>query len=204
MDARLTAIIVHDIKNALAVLEGELRTMADAPDRARARQAHATCLALQEKLVGFLMLYKSSSQGLGAQIDGYSPQDFLEGVIRQTNVHRPGVQVSINTQDKQDMPVLGFFDENLVALALEAALQNAMRFAHARVEIGCRAEDGGLVFSVRDDGPGIGTKEDTPSTGVGMPLCRAIAEAHTRGEKKGSVLLADHPGGGAVFEMRLP
>lgn len=201
MDAGLAAIIVHDIKNALALLEGELRAMADAPERERAQQAHGTCVALQDKLIGFLTLYKSSSCGLNAQIDGYSPQDFLDALVRQMRSARPEVTVAI---DAQGMPLLGFFDENLVALALEAALQNAMRFARSRIDLGCRQEDGGIVFSVRDDGPGLGAKEDTPSTGLGMSLCQAIAQAHTRGEQRGDATLADHPGGGALFELRLP
>ena len=61
-----------------------------------------------------------------------------------------------------------------------------------------------IVFSIRDDGPGLGTKEDKPSTGLGMALCESIAESHTKGDKKGSVLLRNHPDGGAIFEMRLP
>lgn len=201
MDAGLAAIIVHDIKNALALLEGELRAMTDAPERERALAAHGTCMALQDKLIGFLTLYKSSSYGLNAQVDGCSPQDFLDALVRQMRAARPEVAVAI---ESRDMPVLGFFDENLVALALEAALQNAMRFARSRIDIGCRQDGGGLVFSVRDDGPGLGAKEDTPSTGLGMHLCRAIAEAHARGEQRGSAMLADHPDGGALFELRLP
>ncbi|HVK93796.1 MAG TPA: HAMP domain-containing sensor histidine kinase [Noviherbaspirillum sp.] len=204
MDAKLAVIIVHDLKNALAVLESELRALSDlagAPDRERAVHAHDTCLALQEKLIGFLTLYKASSQGLSAQIDAVCPEDFLNAVIRQLNMSKPGVTVSL---DGQPMPVVGFFDENLVGLALEAALQNALRFARSRIELGCRQEEGYLVFSVRDDGPGIGTKEETPSTGVGMDLCNVIGGAHDRAGKKGAALLRNHPAGGALFELQLP
>lgn len=201
MDSKLAAIIMHDIKNALAVLEGELRDIADVPDREHAQHAHRVCVAMQEKLIGFLTLYKASSQGLTARIDAYCPQDFLDALVRQLNVSKPGVTVAIDTQD---MPIVGFFDENLVALALEAALQNAMRFARLAIEIGCRTDGTGLVFTIRDDGPGIGAKEDTPSTGLGMSLCGAIAAAHSRAGKTGSALLASHPDGGALFELRLP
>lgn len=201
MDTELAAIIVHDIKNALAILESELREMTAAPDREHAMHAHGTCLRLQEKLIGFLTLYKASSQGLVARIDAQCPQDFLEALIRQTSFSKHGVTVSINTKN---MPVLGFFDENLVALALEAALQNAMRFARSAIEVGCRQEEGGIVFTIRDDGAGIGAADGTPSTGLGMSLCQAIAEAHNKAGKKGCALLSDNPGGGALFELMLP
>jgi len=50
MDPQLAAIIVHDIKNSLGVLEGELRALTMESDSKRAALAHLTCLGLQEKL----------------------------------------------------------------------------------------------------------------------------------------------------------
>lgn len=201
MDTRLAAIIIHDIKNALAVLEAELRDLTAAPDRECAAHAHGTCLTLQDKLIGFLTLYKASSQGLAARVDAQCPQDFLEALVRQISFRKPGVTVSVDTEN---MPAVGFFDENLVGLALEAALQNAMRFARSAIEVGCRQEDGCLVFAIHDDGGGLGAADEAPSTGLGMNLCAAIAAAHTRSGKKGSVSLSSHRDGGAVFKLRLP
>jgi signal transduction histidine kinase len=202
MNPKLAAVIMHDIKNALGVLEGELLQMTSEPSRERAVSAHGNCAMLRERLVGFLTLYKASSQGLRAQIEAVSPQDFLRALLRDRLSTRPEIGISINAHG---MPVLGFFDENLVGLALEAALQNATRFARSSVEIGCFAEEGGgLVFTVRDDGPGLGAKEEKPSTGLGMELCLAIAQAHRKGDGHGSVSLQDHPEGGAVFVLHLP
>jgi signal transduction histidine kinase len=201
MDPKLSAIIVHDIKNALAILEGELRRLADTPDRSRAAHAHTICLNLQDKLVGFLTLYKASSQGLVAQIEAISPADFLAALIGQLSIGKSGIALSLGSAT---MPVVAFFDENLVTLALEAALQNAMRFALSRIEIGCVQRDGFLVFSVLDDGPGIGTKEKIASTGLGMDLCNVIAAAHVKDDCAGVAVLGNSPGGGALFELRLP
>ncbi|MFL9924368.1 HAMP domain-containing sensor histidine kinase [Herbaspirillum lusitanum] len=199
MNPELAAIIVHDLKNSLGALEGELRALSE--DSPRAHQAHVNCLALQEKLIGFLTLYKASSQGLQAQIEAVSPQDFLQALLRQQAFGKPGISIGIDTAN---MPLLGFFDEHLVALAVEAALQNATRFARSRIDLGCIAQNGGVVFTVRDDGPGIGTLEEKPSTGLGMDLCRAIALAHKKGEVGGSVTLSNLPEGGALFELYLP
>lgn len=201
MDAKLAAIIVHDIKNSLGVLEGQLRSLAADSADERANQAHVTCLTLQEKLIGFLTLYKASSQGLTAQIEALSPQDFLSGLLRHLTINQSGLDVVIN---EDGMPLIAFFDENLVGLALEAALQNATRFARSRIELSCHKNGSGIVFVVRDDGPGIGTQEAKPSTGLGMDLCKAIAGAHVKGDKRGEALLANHPDGGAQFELHLP
>jgi K+-sensing histidine kinase KdpD len=205
MNPKLSAIIVHDIKNALTILEGELDQLAGAlsveSDRARAVHAHTICLNLQDKLVGFLTLYKASSQGLVAHIEAVSPYDFLNALIRLPGIVRPGVTLALG---QVEMPAIAFFDENLVTLALEAALQNAMRFAAARVEVGCLHRDNMLVFTVQDDGPGVGTKEKIASTGLGMDLCNVIAAAHTKDDENGTAVLNNHPGGGALFELRLP
>jgi K+-sensing histidine kinase KdpD len=202
MDSRLAAVIVHDIKNALGVLEGELQRMTIQPTREQALLAHETCASLREKLIGFLTLYKASSQGLVARIEAINPEDFLKALIRERITSRPELRISLRTQD---MPVLGFFDEYLVGLALEAALQNATRFARSAIEIGCTGQEGGdLLFTIRDDGTGLGATEETRSTGLGIELCNAIAQAHCKGDKRGSVSLHDHPDGGALFQLRLP
>ncbi|KAF1036824.1 MAG: Sensor histidine kinase CssS [Herbaspirillum frisingense] len=202
MDPKLAAIIIHDIKNSLGVLEGELRRLSD--DVPRVQQAHVTCLALQEKLIAFLTLYKADSQGLRAQVEAVSPLDFLDALLREHAVGRNGSAIELQV-DETDMPLIGFFDEHLVALALEAALQNASRFARTRIELGCRKNpDGGVIFTVRDDGPGIGTQEKKPSTGLGMDLCNAIATAHNKEAQQGEARLSNHPDGGALFELCLP
>lgn len=201
MNMNLAAVIVHDIKNALGALEGELRDLTVDPSKELALHAHETCTALRDKLIGFLTLYKAASQGLVVRTEAVHPEDFLRGLVRDHIGTRPELQI---TMDGKAMPMLGFFDENLVGLALEAALQNATRFARTRIDIACSKETDELVFSIRDDGPGLGAKEVMPSTGLGMELCRTIAQAHCKGNKCGSVSLEDYSAGGAVFSMRLP
>jgi K+-sensing histidine kinase KdpD len=203
MDVTLTAVIVHDIKNALSILEGKLHDMTAAPTREQAAQAYESCTVLRERLIGFLTLYKASSQGLTPNIEAVNPEDFLRSLIRdRASSNRPELRLAIVTQN---IPLIGFFDENLTALVLEAALQNATRFARTAIEIGCeKDEGGGLVFTIRDDGPGLGSQESTPSTGLGMELCLAIAQAHRKGDLQGNVLLHNHAEGGAVFTLYLP
>lgn len=202
MNPQLAAVIVHDLKNALGVLDGELHRMIDEPTRPMAEQAQRTCASLRDKLIGFLTLYKASSQGLKPRVEAVSPEDFLNALVREHAGGGPDLVVSI---DARDMPQLGFFDEHLVGLALEAALQNATRFARSTIVIACTKDaSGDLLFSIRDDGPGLGATEATPSTGLGMALCAAIAQAHRNGEREGGVSLHNGTDGGAVFTMRLP
>ncbi len=202
MNSKLAAVIVHDLKNALGVLEGKLQQLVDHPARDEALEAHRSCVDLRERLIAFLTLYKASSQGLAPRIEALSPEDFLQALARGQRATRPELQLQV---DVFHAPPIAFFDEYLVGLALEAALQNASRFARSTIQLACSTEpDGGVCISVRDDGPGLGVQEEGRSTGVGMELCAAIANAHYKGDKRGRVNLENAAAGGALFSMHLP
>src|SRR5688572_19312758 len=132
MSPQMTAVIVHDLKNALGALEGQLSALTLDLDHAQAVQAHTNCIALREKLIGFLILYKASEHGLNARIEAVSPNDFLQALVRHHPFadagEPPTKQITINDDA---MPAVAFFDEHLVGMALDAALQNALRFARS-------------------------------------------------------------------------
>jgi two-component system OmpR family sensor kinase len=68
-----------------------------------------------------------------------------------------------------------------------------------------------VTLQVRDHGPGVDPASandvfqafwrgpDSHSSGLGLAIVKAIVEAHG-----GTIRLADTPGGGATFEVRLP
>lgn len=197
MDEKLTAVVVHDMKNALGVLEGQLAILRQ--NNPEVAASHALCTSLRQKLIGFLTLYKGE---MTARINDVCPEDFLAEV--RDLVFLPPDAPEIEMAISPNTPVIWFFDERLIQLALEAAIQNALRFARSRITLGARREGDFLVFSVRDDGPGLGAVEETPSTGLGTELCRTIAGAHVREGVQGHVSLANAAEGGALFEIWLP
>jgi signal transduction histidine kinase len=90
-------------------------------------------------------------------------------------------------------------------MALDAALHNASRFATSQVTLSLHEEDKYLVFTIDDDGPGLGAQDPSDhSTGLGTELCRSVALAHRCGERQGKVQLLNRPHGGARFELWLP
>lgn len=121
MNQQLTYIIVHDVKNALGALEAQLSALTIDLHQEQAVQAHVTCVALREKLIAFLTLYKAEEQGLVARIEAVSPDDFLRELIRYHVSARPELTLSMAGDV---MPAIAFFDGNLLGLALNAALQN--------------------------------------------------------------------------------
>lgn len=205
MKDALVASVVHDLKNALTSLASSAadiagRSIGSALEFETGR-LHAATAALSQRLVAFLTLYRSGQAGLSAQLRDNNPEDFLREVA--AGLVLPPETVTIKTAAGEEVPAFWFFDDYLARMALEAAVHNALRFARGEVILGCAPCNGFLVFSVADDGPGLGTEAER-STGLGTALCQAIAQAHTNGERAGKVVLRNRPAGGALFELWLP
>lgn len=205
MKDALVAAVVHDLKNALASLTSSAGSIAERSIGSELEsdtiRLHATTVALSQRLVGFLTLYRSGQAGLKAQLRDNTPEDFLREVA--AGLVLPPETVAVKTITREPATPFWYFDDYLTRLALEAAVHNALRFASSEVILDCGVRDGFLVFSVADDGPGLGA-DAAPSTGLGTALCRAIAQAHTNGARAGKVVLRDRPEGGALFELWLP
>ncbi|MGP1677128.1 MAG: sensor histidine kinase [Burkholderiales bacterium] len=205
MKDALVATVVHDLKNALASLTSSTGNIAERSIGSELEfdtgRLHATTVALSQRLVGFLTLYRSDATGLTAQLRDNTPDDFLREVA--AGLVLPPETVAVKTTNCEPGTPFWFFDDYLTRLALEAAVHNALRFARSEVTLACAMRDGFLVFSVADDGPGLGT-DAKPSTGLGTALCQAIAQAHTNAGRAGKVVLQNRPEGGALFELWLP
>ena len=203
MNQEMLALLVHDIKNQLGVLEAELSLLERNPEHEKARRAHQHCAQLRQGIVAYLMLYGGSGNRMTAQPSDESPIDFLQSMLNVSS--RPDGK-PLRVGECVDAPPFWYFDPRLVRIALEAALQNAWRFARSDVSLHARKCDGFLVFSVEDDGPGLGAKDPSSesSTGLGMELCAAVAGAHRTPGREGRVSLVPREEGGMRFEMWLP
>jgi len=129
---------------------------------------------------------------------------YLAGdVIIDTASRRAGGRIV--KQVEGELPSFWFFDAQLVRLALDSAIFNALRYAHARIVLGCRLHaDGMLGFYVSDDGPGVQQQPSPSSTGLGLAVCEQVARAHRNRGRHGHSSLDNNDNGGAIFELKLP
>jgi two-component system, OmpR family, sensor histidine kinase KdpD len=130
----------------------------------------------------------------------------------QPLLHGRAVQTSL----PDDLPPVKM-DYLQIAQVLTNLLENAVRYTPtgSPIEISAEAQDGQLLVSVADRGPGIPPEElerifdkfyrvrtlqrDTSGSGLGLAVCRGLVEAHG-----GRIWAENREGGGALFRFTLP
>lgn len=216
MEKTLLALVVHDLKNALALLEIDLEQLnqhRDVPPEGM--RAYGRCIELKNKMISFLTVYKHEKSGLNPILVEVDLFEFLEDLVSNSqsamlaeNHHGHKITLRVAYDRIKSGGETIFLDENLVELALESALNNAVRYAHHKIEVWFEQDADAVIFKVLDDGVGVGVvdemmqrkiAEKSSSTGLGLALCEAVAGAHG----SGAVLLESAAGGGALFTMTL-
>jgi PAS domain S-box-containing protein len=202
---RLVRVLGHEINNSLGPIRSVAQSLLDLkPADADAVKGLELILRRSEALGRFLSAYaqlarlpkpKKSPVAVSGWVRRCAA---LETRAPVTVV--PGPQATLEADaDQLDQLLI-----NLVKNAAEAALET-----QGGVELSWSAERGGLTVTVTDDGPGLPPSGNLfvpffttkpGGTGIGLVLCRQIAEAHG-----GQVTLesrASHRG--CVASVRLP
>jgi len=194
---------VHDAKNQLFIAESMIAT-AEAEHGVDLAEARYTIEAAADRLSRTLAAYRLLRHGATLAIVPAVVEDICCEVALAQKEHlaRSGIDLAVSCAVRDEWPL----DRDLVTDMLNNAVQNAGRFARARVRLTARSDDGWLVLEVADDGPGFANlAAGTPDSGTGLLVAERLAALHTRHDRHGRLELTNGGElGGAVFALRLP
>lgn len=216
--ASLLSAVSHDLRTPLAAITGAATSLRDdgnleAPTRTELVAAICDEAERLERLVANLLDMTRLESGASAPRRDWVPFDEIVGsALSRLEKRLEGREVEVDVQD--DLPLL-FVDPVLFEQLVLNLLENATKYTPARSPIDLAAHVAGdaIVIEVRDRGPGLragdeerifekfhrGHHPGVAGVGLGLPICRAIADAHG-----GSIVALSRPGGGAIFRVALP
>ncbi len=213
--ARLVAESAHDLRTPLTTIK--------ALAQAGALRGDENALAIEEQadrlsrlVTDLLDFSRLNSGGLPVQPELNTAEDLVGAAVRQVSglVGKRTLTTSVNFEEPA---LVGRFDFVQSLRILNNLLENAVRYSppSSPVELSVHREDGTLVFSVADRGPGIpvaererifepfyrrdSVSEDARGAGLGLAIARRLAEL-----QGGSLEHGARPGGGSLFVLRLP
>lgn len=181
------AVAVHEVKNMLGELSLNLASYYRAHPDEPVGKMYALAQVMQNRLIQILILQKAGSQSLSVDAQACNPGEFLDEASAEIRLALPAGIILDVSNEAGNVP-FWFMDRYLVSQVLVNAVHNAGKFAHSRIEMGCREEADGLVFFVHDDGPGyadlagfraeLESPAEQRGTGLGLLFCEHIALAH--------------------------
>jgi signal transduction histidine kinase len=215
------ASTVHDMKNSLSLLLARLEDISLQLEQEHALNRPVSALRYEAgRINGLLMqllaMYKLDRKQLeitNVEVDVIA---FVEDCIA---AHSPEAEQSgISLGYDCDEELLGFFDQDLIGIAINNILGNSIRYSSSRVLLSVQPVDSGLQFTIADDGEGYPQEmidsqgqyarridSSSGSTGLGLFFSDTIARLHRRGDNSGHIELANGPPlGGGCFRLILP
>lgn len=222
----MLAAISHDYRTPLAAILSAASSLREQGERLSAEQRRRLARTIEDEATQLgrltdntLQLARLDAPGVQLQRDWESAEEIVGAVLRRVRAHDPGRRV--RAWLAPGLPLVRC-DALLLAQMLENLADNALKYSDppAPVELAVQLREGGVVFAVRDRGPGVapGWREKVfevfqrgeprpvaagerarRGAGVGLAVCRAIARAHG-----GELRLRPRANGGTSFECWLP
>jgi two-component system sensor histidine kinase KdpD len=213
----LLGSVSHDLRTPLAAITGAATALVreGALDAETRRDLLETISEeshrLNQLVTNLLDMTRLEAGPLRLSRDWLPVEEVVGSALARMELRLPAARVV--TSLRADLPLVPV-DAMLVEQLLVNLLENAAKYAgpESHVHVGARAEAGGVLVEIRDDGPGLPAGcEDRifekfyrgPSHergfGLGLAICRAIVTAHG-----GRIWAENASPQGAVFRFTLP
>lgn len=209
------ASVSHDLRTPLTTIKGLAHEIAQGGDD-RAEVIEEEADRLNRFVAQMLDLSRITTGAAVSDIQSNEAEDLLGAAAQQASGRLGGRELRISVSADEPL-YFGRFDFSQTLRALVNLIENAAKYSPpgAPIDLAVRREGESLVFSVADRGAGVPAEErerifepfyrrgsaapDAGGVGLGLSIARGIAEA-----QGGAVSLEDRPGGGSVFELRVP
>ena len=216
----LTQTLVHDLKNPLAAVLGNLELMERKADESilhLVRRSKAAAWRMHQMILNLLDIGQLEEGKLVLRPETIDADSLarkacieMEGGAAQRGVRLEVAPGSDKASLRGDSTVLRRVMDNLLANAIEHSPKGGA------VSVAVTLCDEGVEIAVADQGPGVPpefrerifekfqrleSRKSVPGAnrGLGLTFCRLAVEAHG-----GTIWVDDAPGGGALFRALLP
>lgn len=195
------ALVSHELRTPLTAIQGCTQTLLSGTvpaDPVRTQEfleiIDTQSARLHELIDNLLDLSQIEAGSLRLRTGPMQPARLVRSVVRQAAERMPGLIVQADIP--QPLPTISA-DGDRIEQVLLNLLDNARKFAPAGSVITVRAvaEPNAILFSVRDQGPGIAPRDRqriferfyqsspppdgvTRGTGLGLAVCQSLVEAH--------------------------
>ena len=227
----LLSIAAHDIKNPVSGISGCSKAILDALNETKNKSflekneeellqiINHTAKRVMEIVHSVLELQDIDSEKFSLNQSVASINQLAKEVIAFNRYHSKSKKINVHLhQTKKDFWIR--MDLSCMREVLDNLLSNAIKYSMPESEISFFIKDeqnnGGVTFSIKDQGPGLTEKDMTKlfskfqklsarptagesSTGLGLAICKRIVELH-----KGKIWAENNVDGGSTFFVYLP
>jgi K+-sensing histidine kinase KdpD len=211
----LLASLSHDLRTPLTTIKAlahELQPLGDERTLIIEEQADR----LNRLVTDLLDVARLDGGALPLDIQVNAADDLLGAVVQHVSGRPDRTRLKVALDDPAALS-LGHFDFVHSLRILTNLVDNALRYApiDTPVDVTAGLDGSEIVFRVADHGAGIPARDreglftpfyrpagrvpDAGSAGLGLSIAHRLAVA-----QDGTLKYTDRPGGGAVFELRLP
>ena len=212
----LLASVAHELNNPLAIVIAQTTLLVDKAGDDDTRRRAERIRAAAERCGRIVKSFLAMARQKPPQREPLGVEEVVRSSLEMVGYGLRSAGIDVEVSFEAALPPI-LADRDLISQVISNLIINAQqalmeRPLPRRIEIDGRREGDRVVLRLADNGPGVPpeiaarifdpyftTKAAGVGTGIGLSISRNIIEAH------GGVLgLSDRPGGGAVFEVRLP
>jgi two-component system, OmpR family, sensor histidine kinase KdpD len=216
----LLSSVSHDLRTPLAVITGAASALVDArpevgPEvrRELSETIHEEAQRLNRLVRNLLDMTKITSGAMKVAKEWQPLEEVVGAALGRLNELLSGRPIDVRLP--ADLPLVPI-DAVLIEQVFINILENAAKYTPkgSPIEISAARDEGSVVVSVKDRGPGIPKEHlddifakfyrlpregEGGGAGLGLAICRGIVETHG-----GSIWAENREGGGASFSFTIP